>query len=141
MERLSEFLAKPAPKRTYVIQIGPKVIKPTVTLLGNPLLAEASGKPKDMALALNWIEILARMGALESSSTALRVLTRLMKDCDKNGVWSPKNLRALPKSPSKLADFAFPLEENTRTVEGRKSDVTFRIALIAKLQGLDLEFV
>ncbi len=140
VERLCAFLGKPGPKRTYTIQVGKKIIKPTFTLLGNPLHADSSGRPKDLPFALHWIELLARMGAVETSPTAIRILTRLFKDCDAQGVWSPKGLRSLPKSPSKLADFAFPLEADTRTADRRKSDVTFRLALIAKVQGLDLEF-
>ena len=69
-----------------------------------------------------------------------RILSRLLRDCDENGVWSPKNLRAFPKSPSKLADFAFPLESDLRTVESRKTDTTFRLALVAKLAGWKLEY-
>ncbi len=141
VERLGAYLTKPSPKRVYAIQLGKKILKPTVTLLGNPLQADASGKPKDLAFALHWIELLARMNGLENNTTAVRIFARLVRDCDETGVWSPKNLRALPKSPSKLADFAFPLEDDTRTMERRKSDVTFRLALIAKIQGLELEIV
>jgi hypothetical protein len=71
----------------------------------------------------------------------MRILGRLLRDCDNRGVWSPKNLRTFPKSPSKLADFAFPLEIDGKSQEARKADVTFRLALIAKLAGWELELV
>ena len=103
--------------------------------------ADASGNAKDVPFALHWMELLARIGALESSPTATRILARLIKDLDEQGVWSPKNLRSVPKSPSKLADFAFPLECESKSVDQRRVDVTFRIALIAKLAGWELEFV
>jgi hypothetical protein len=141
VERLGHFLAKPAPKRTYVIQVGRKVIKPSAVLLGDPLKADSSGNPKDLPFALHWIELLARMGMLPLSATAQRILARLLKDCNESGVWSPKNLRAIPKSASKLADFAYPLESDVSSVERRKSDITFRLALIGKLLGWDLEYV
>lgn len=141
VERLGAFLAQPETKRTYVIQVGRKVMKPTFQLLGDPLKADSSGNAKDLPFALHWIELLVRLGMLGNSPTAQRILARLLKECDESGVWSPRNLRALPKSPSKLADFAFPLELDTSTVEQRKADVTFRIALIARLAGWKLEYV
>ena len=76
-----------------------------------------------------------------ASPTARRALGRLLKDCDKNGVWAAKNLRAFPKSASGLVDFAFPLEVDEKSVDARRADVTFRLAHLAKLAGLELEFV
>jgi hypothetical protein len=140
VERLAAYLAKPATKRAYVIQVGRKSIKPTHHLLGDPLTADGAGNPKDLAFALHWIELLARLGVIGQVPLAQRILNRLVRDCDSEGVWNPKNLRALPKSSSKLADFAFPLEPDGKTAERRKADVTFRLALIAKLAGWDLQF-
>lgn len=140
VERLGSFISKPAPKRTYVVPLGKAVQKPTFYLLGEPLAADSAGNPKDLPFALHWIELLARLRILDSSSIGQRILARLLKDCDDQGVWIPKNLRAIPKSPGKLADFAFPLEIDGKTAERRKTDVTFRLALIAKLAGWSLEF-
>ncbi|UCF42002.1 MAG: hypothetical protein JSW43_06710 [Gemmatimonadota bacterium] len=140
VDRLGAYLVQAAPKRTYVIQVGRKIIRPTFQLLGDPLKADSSGNPKDLPFALYWIEILARLGVLGVSTTAQRILCRLIRDCDELGVWNPRNLRALPKSSSRLADFAFPLEVDGKTAERRKADVTFRLALIAKLAGWELEY-
>ncbi|MFQ5702796.1 MAG: hypothetical protein ACE5HT_02110 [Gemmatimonadales bacterium] len=140
LDRLELYLTKRAPKRTYVIRFGRKIIKPTFQILGEPLHADSAGNPKDLPFALHWIELLLRMGIFERSAVAGRILSRLLRDCDKDGVWHRPNLRTLPKSPSKLADFAFPLELDGRTQERRRTDVTFRLALLAKLAGWDLEF-
>ncbi len=141
VERLTTYLAKPASKRTYVIQVGKRVAKPVFHLLGDPIAADSAGHPKDLPLALHWIELLARLGMLHTSETAQRVLARLLKDCDESGLWMPKSLRTLPRSPSRLADFAFPLEADGKSAAARQADVTFRLALIAKLAGWQLEFV
>ncbi len=141
IDRLGHYLAQPASKRTYVIQVGRKVIKPVFHFLGDPLKADTAGNAKDLPFALHWIELLVRMGMLVSSPTAQRILYRLLSDCDDRGIWSPRNLRSIPKSPSKLADFAFPLEADTRKPEQRQVDVTFRLAHIAKLAGWELEYV
>ncbi len=140
VERLGVYLGKPATKRTWAISVGKKVVKPVFHLLGEPLAADSAGNPKDLPFALHWIELLARLNLLDHSAVSQRVLARLLRDCDESGVWSPKNLRAVPKSSSKLADFAFPLEAEQRSPETRKTDTTFRIALIAKLLGWSLEY-
>lgn len=140
VERLTAFLARPAAKREYVVVVGKKVVKPVYQLLGDPIQADSGGHAKDLPLALHWLELLVRLGALRTSETAQRVLARLLKECDDQGVWAPKSLRSVPKSASKLADFAFPLEPDLKTPEHRQADVTFRLALIAKLAGWQLEF-
>ncbi|MDH4042882.1 MAG: hypothetical protein OEY20_09550 [Gemmatimonadota bacterium] len=141
VERLTAFLALPAPKKTYVILLNRKVIQPVYQLLGNPLEADRSGMPKDLPFALHWIEVLVRLGMLHTNETAVRILLRLLADVDANGVWAPKSLRSLPKSKSRLADFMFPLELDGKVMDRRQADVTFRLSLIAKLAGWDLEFV
>jgi hypothetical protein len=140
IERLGSFLAHPAPKRAWVIQAGKRTLKPSYELLGDPLVSDAAGRTDDIPLALHWIEILVRLGQLQSSQTAPKILSRLLSECDENGVWNPPNLRGIPKSPSELADFAFPLEVDSKSPESRKADVTFRLALIAKLAGWTLEY-
>ena len=140
VERLVSFLGQAPAKRQYVIPIGRKAIQPVYHLLGNPLEADRGGMPKDLPFALHWIELLVRLESLPSNETAVRILLRLLADVDHRGVWAPKSLRSAPKSKSKLADFMFPLETDAKTVEGRQTDVTFRLALIAKLAGWTLEY-
>lgn len=139
VERLAAFLAAPTSKRPYTVQLGKKSAKPTYYVLGDPLAADSAGRPKDLSFSLYWIELLARLGAINSSPTAQRILARLLSDCDEDGVWNPGNLRSLPRSPSRLAEFILPIEEGTAP-ESRKVDVTFRLAMIAKLAGWSLEY-
>ncbi len=141
VERLGRFLAKPGPRKSWTIQIGRKAIKPTFHFLGDPLKADKRGNTPDIPWALHWIELIVRLGLLEILPSAQNVLARLLQDCDEQGVWSPKNLRAIPKGPSHLPNFAFPLELDGRTSERRRTDVTFRLALIAKLADWSLEYV
>jgi len=140
-ERLGHYLAQPAPKKAFVIQVGKRSIKPQHLLLGDPIEADAKGYPKDIPLALHYIELLARMGALEWAPVATRVLARLLKDSDETGVWSPKNLRSQPKPLNKITYHYYPLHLDAKTTEGREVDITFRLALIAKLLGWQLDYV
>lgn len=140
VERLAAYLARPAPKKAWAIMVGKRIVKPWIHLLGDPIQTDSAGRPKDLPLALHWIELLVRMGMLNTSPSAQKVLARLLSECDERGVWSPKNLRSMPRSPSKLVNFAFPLEADSKKPESRQADVTFRLALIAKLAGWQLQY-
>ncbi len=139
-ERLGHYLAQPAPKKEFVVVLGKKAMKPQHLLLGDPIEADAKGTPKDLPLALHYIELLARMKALQWAPVASKVLGRLFKDVDEHGVWNPKGLRALPKPVAKMSYHYWPLQEEGKAAESRLVDVTFRLALIAKLQGLELTY-
>lgn len=139
-DRLGHYLAQPAPKKAFVVKIGRKSIKPLHFLLGDPIEADRNGKPKDIPLALHYIELLARIGALHTAPVATKVLVYLLKDCDERGVWCPRNLRSQPKLGNKAAYHYYPIEPDRKNLECRQVDVTFRLALIAKLLGWGLEY-
>ncbi len=141
IERLVQFLTQPAPKKAFVIMVGKKRFTPTTQILGDPMQNDSAGRPKDLPFALHWMELLARLNALETSASAQRALARVLKDCDCDGVWKGKNLRTFPRSSSGLVGFAFPLEISDKSIDSRRVDVTFRLAHLAKLAGIDLEFV
>ena len=135
-ERLGHYLAQPAPKKAFVIQVGKRTVKPQHLLLGDPIEADAKGYPKDLPLALHYIELMARMGALEWAPVATKVLGRLLKDCD-------ESRRVAAQEPAVAAQGAqqdhlplLPAASRTpRRPKGREVDITFRLALIAKLLG------
>jgi hypothetical protein len=139
-ERLGQYLAQPAPKKTFLVMAGKKSIKPDYLLLGDPIEADSKGNAKDIPLALYTIELLARIGALHTAPVATKVLQRLVTDCDSNGVWQPKGLKAAPKATHKATYHWYPLHPETKSVESRAVDVTFRLSLIAKLLGWQLEY-
>lgn len=138
VERIGSYLANPAPKKAFSVVCGKKQLKPNFLLLGDPIHVTAAGQTDDLPLALHWMEIMARLGVLQHSASAAKVWARLLKDCGRDGVWHPRNLRALPKSASPWSFHAFPLEADTKRAEARQTDVTFRMALIARLAGWDL---
>jgi hypothetical protein len=139
-ERLGHYLAQPAPKKAFVVQLGRKVLKPTHLLLGDPIEADSKGLPRDLPLALHYIELLARIGALHTAPVATKVLARVLKDCEETGVWNPKGLRSAPKPLNHLTYHVYPLQAETKAPEDRLVDATFRLALIAKLLGWSLEY-
>ena len=140
-ERLGNYLAQPAPKKTFSVQLGRRLLKPTHLLLGDPIEADSKGTPKDLPLALHYIELLARIGALHTAPVATKVLARLIRDCDEQGVWAPKGLRSQPKALNPITHHYYPLLPDPKTAEGRTADVTFRLAVIAKALGWQVEYV
>jgi hypothetical protein len=141
IERLGQYFAAPASRRAFHILAGRKLLKPVFEILGDPLHADAQGHVRDIPFALYWLELLARLGLVRQIPSATRVLARLFSECDDQGVWSPKNLRAMPKAVSPLTAHYFPLEGPGKSPAQRQTDVTFRLALIAKLLGLPIAVV
>ncbi len=140
-ERLRNYLAQPMPKKAFALAVGKKKVKPTHLLLGDPIEADSKGVPKDLPLALHFLELLARIGGIGASANAGKVLARVLKDCDENGVWNPKGLRAAPKAVNKASYHTFPLDLETKAPEWKQVDVTFRLGLITKLMGWSIEYV
>ncbi|MBI4541684.1 MAG: hypothetical protein HY705_01505 [Gemmatimonadetes bacterium] len=138
VERLGTYLASAAPKRQFAVACGRKLLKPTFLLFGDPLHVGASGITKDLPFGIYWMELLARLGVLQGSASAARLWTRLQKECDGAGVWHPKNLRTIPKRGTPWSYHYFPLEHESKRPEYRQADVTFRMALIARLAGWEL---
>src|SRR5439155_284814 len=100
------------------------------------LRIELAVKPFKKAQSRTVLELLTRLGLVRNIPSAGRVLARLFNECDEQGIWSPKSLRALPKAISPVSAHYFPLEGPGKSPAQRQTDVTFRLALIARLMGL-----
>jgi hypothetical protein len=140
-ERLGQYLGLAMSKKAYVWQIGKRVHKPELLLLGDPIVADAKGNAKDIPLALHFIELLARISALHTNPVATKVLARLMSEVDEQGVWRPKALKTAPRAIHKITYHTYPLHQESKGPDTRLVDVTFRLALIARLLGWPLEYL
>lgn len=141
IDRLGHYFSSPAPRRAFFVLAGKKLLKPLFELLGDPLRSDAQGHVTDIPFALYWLELLTRLGLVRQIPSASRVLARLFSECDDQGIWSPKSLRAVPKPISPLTAHYFPLEGPGKSPAQRQTDATFRLALIARLMGLPIEVV
>jgi hypothetical protein len=137
-ERLGQYLSTHAPKKTYTIHLGKRSLKPTDILLGDPTEADSKGMVSDVPLALHFYEQLARLGVLTGSPLGAKVLSRLESELDPAGVWHPKKLNAGSKAGHAVTYHVYPLGESR--ADSRIVDVSFRLALIAKLVGRPLEY-
>jgi hypothetical protein len=144
LERLGQYLALPAPDRSYMAAIGSHTMKPIHVLLGDPIELDpkAKGMPKDVPLALHYVELLAGIGTaqLAAAPNASQGFARLLEDVDGQGIWHPKNLRSQPKPATPLTYHCWPLSPDDGELASRQADITFRLAVIAKRLGWNLEF-
>jgi len=144
LERLGQYLPQPAPDRSYMAAIGGHTMKPLHVLLGDPIELDpkAKGMPKDVPLALHFVELLAGIGAaqLAAAPNASSGFARLLEDVDAQGIWHPKNLRSQPKPATPLTYHCWPLAPDDGELASRQADITFRLACIAKRLGWQLEY-
>jgi hypothetical protein len=140
VERLGQYLNQEPPSKSFMITVGKTTLRPTHLLLGNPIEIDSKGVPKDLPLALHFIELLASLGQLGNSPAAIKVLHQLLEDLDAEGVWHPKNLRSQPKASSPVTHHSWPLAIDDGELAHRQADITFRLALIAQRLGWHLEY-
>ncbi len=140
VERLGQYLNQKPPTKSFMITVGKTTLRPTHLLLGDPIETDAKGAPKDLPLALHFMELLASMGQLGASASAVSVLQQLLEEIDAEGVWHPKNLRSQPKASSPVTHHYWPLALDDGELAHRQADVTFRLALIAQRLGWHLEY-
>lgn len=141
LERLAAYFSTPTPRREFSILAGKKMFRPMFEILGEPMHADAQGRVDDVPFAVYWLELLARLGILRQVAPAARVLARLYSECDDQGIWSPAGLRVMPKSDNPVVSHYFPLEGPGKSPAQRQTDVTFRLALIARLLRIPLNIV
>jgi hypothetical protein len=144
IDRLTQFLAHEPPKRSYMVSIGGRTMKPIYVLLGDPVELDTRQHemPKDVPLTLHFLELLAGFGQayVAAAPHASRGLLRLLEDLDPDGVWHPKNLRSQPKPTSPITYHCWPLTPDDGELASRQADITFRLAKIAKRLGWRLEY-
>jgi hypothetical protein len=141
LERLAAYFSTPTSRREFYILAGKKIFRPMFEILGDPMHADAQGRVDDVPFAVYWLELLARLGILRQVAPAARVLARLYSECDDQGIWSPAGLRVMPKSDNPVVVHYFPLEGPGKSPAQRQTDVTFRLALIARLLRIPLNIV
>lgn len=141
VDRLGQYVSEPAPRRAFSVIAGKKLLKPTFVILGEPMRTDAQGRAPDVPFAVYWLELLARMGIVRQVVPASRTLARLFSECDDDGIWTPNGLRALPKTSNPSVAHYYPLEGPGKSPAQRQTDITFRLALIARLMGMPVDVI
>lgn len=133
VELIYHHLTQPMPRQEPVQMIGDKLLLQPHLVLGDEL-PHRNAVEADIPKALQWLELMARMGFLKRNENWLKMFDRFLDDRDSQGVWHPHKGSSAPRTTNPFAWGMFPLEPPGAGDE-RWVDVTFRIGLIARLAG------
>ncbi len=140
MERLYAYLSQPKPTQEAVQMYGKDIITQQHLVMGD-LLHNKNVVDADIPFALTWLELMARLGFLKRNETWLKMFERFVDDRGRDRVWRPHNKSMIvPTTTNPYAWPKFPLETDLEG-DGRWSDVTFRVGLIARLLGWQIKLV
>ena len=140
MDALYTHLTQAQPRQEAVQLVGGKPV-PVPNLVLGDLLPHRNAADADVAFALYWLELMARLGFLRRSENWSKLFERFLEDRDRDGVWHPhKGMDAVGRSTNPHVWPTYPLEP-TLEGEARWTDFTFRLGLIARLAGRPIEIV
>ena len=134
MGRLAAWLAQPAGVGAPRQRIGRVLVPQPRLVLGDPLAGVDLPDTKALPRTLAWLELLARMGFLRRHEPWRALLDRLLEQREPDGRWT-RPVSSAAGDP--LTWPLFPLGDGGDRATGQ-ADVTFRLALIAKLAGRPL---
>lgn len=143
IERIYEYLTHPLPRQEAVQFVGKKAVTQPHLVLGD-MLPHRNAVEADVPFALMWLETMARLNLLKRNENWTKMFERFVDDRDRNGVWHPHKGLETPTSANPRVWPSFPLEDTAgseRGAESRWADVTFRIGLIARLLGNEIEVI
>lgn len=144
VERIYAYISQPHPRQDSVQLVGKKIIEQPHFVLGDRL-PHRNAVESDIPFALMWLETMARLGFLRRNENWLKMYERFEDDRDRTAVWHPHKGTDIPASTNSRVWPSFPLEDFTGgSVKGTAAavaDVTFRIGLIGKLIGREIELI
>jgi hypothetical protein len=134
--RLLPLLTRPLPHVDWVQQVGTQLISRPFLVAGDPLSAPNT---PDLATTLGWLELLARLGVLRRHAPWGALFDSLLDARDADAVWHPSPSDPPPTVSTDPAWWhSFTLGDG-RTLDWSR-EVTFRLALIARLTGRQLAY-
>lgn len=137
IDRLALYFTRPLPRHAPAQALGARALPSPYVLLGDPLSTRTVADG-DMSFTLYWLELVARLGLLKRHEGWERLFTRLLDDRDRDLVWRPAKTQLSESG----RDVTWPFRDlQGRGEAGLEVEVTFRLALIARLLGYTVEFV
>ena len=139
VERIYDAITQVMPRQEIVQLYGKKIVPQPHLIMGD-VLPHRNAVDADVPFALFWLETMARLNFLRRNENWMKLLERFIDDRDRNGVWHPHKGTDRPTTSDPWAWSSFPLDDGSG-VESKWTDVTFRIGLIAKLVGREIELI
>jgi hypothetical protein len=139
MERLYTYLSQALPRAQAIQQVGSHLVEQPHLALGD-LIPTRNVMDADMPSSLAWLELMARLGFLRRNENWTRLLDRLLDDCDRHGVWHAPRSVTMPENVPVWSWPVLPLSDVAGDdLDALSADVTFRLGLISRLSGREIE--
>ncbi|HEX3157591.1 MAG TPA: hypothetical protein VHQ45_03695 [Gemmatimonadaceae bacterium] len=139
IDLIYEHLIQPMPRQEPVQVVGDDLVLQPHLVLGDQL-PHRNAADADIPSALAWLETMARLGFLKRHEAWCKLFERFLDERGRDGIWHPRKDTVAPKSDNPFVWSYFPLDVDAAG-EARWTDVTFRLALIAKLMGRPIQLV
>jgi hypothetical protein len=139
VELLYAHLTQALPRQETVQQVGDKIIPQPHLVMGD-MLPHRNAADDDVVFAMEWLEIVARLGFLKRNENWAKLFERFLDERDREGVWHPRKGGAAVRSSNPFVWHMYPLEDSMAGDE-RWTDLTFRLGLIARAAGRPIEVV
>lgn len=139
VERIFEYIKQTLPRQDPIQVFGKKFVPMPQLVLGD-LLPHRNAVEADVPFALVWLETMARLGFLKRHEGWLKMYERFVDDRGRDGVWHPHKGAGVPHTTNPWSWPTFPLDEGANPL-AKWSDITFRIGLIGKLLGKEIELI
>jgi hypothetical protein len=139
LDRIYQYICQPMPRQEPVQTVGGRTVGVPHLVLGD-MLPHRNAADADVPWALTWLELMARLNFLRRNENWRRLFERFLDDRDASGVWHPHKGMAAARSNNPLVWASYPLESNLSGDE-RWTDATFRLGLIARCSGRQIELV
>ena len=139
VERVYDWIAQPLPRQEAVQVFGKKQISQPHLVMGD-MLPHRNAVDADIPFALMWLETMARLNFLKRNDGWMKLFERFVDDRDRSGVWHPHKGMERPSTVHPWAWSTFPLDDGLGP-DSKWTDVTFRIGLIGKLLGREIELI
>ena len=139
VERIYDAITQPLPRQEIVQLYGKKIVPQPHLIMGD-VLPHRNALDADVPFSLFWLETMARLNFLRRNDNWMKLFERLIDDRDRSGVWHPHKGMDRPTTSDPWAWSTFPLDDGNGA-ESKWTDVTFRIGLIARLLGREIELI
>jgi hypothetical protein len=137
MDRLYQWLSQPMPRQEPLQMVGKKLMAQAHFVMGDQL-PNRNAADEDVASAIMWLELMARLGFLRRNENWSKLFDRFLDDRNQDGVWHPHKGMSAVRTNNPHVWASYPLE-GALSGDERWTDATFRLGLIARIQGRTIE--
>ncbi|MEO6445506.1 MAG: hypothetical protein ABIZ91_14605 [Gemmatimonadaceae bacterium] len=139
LELLFEYLSRPLPRQESKQLVAGKMVRQPHYVLGDPL-ATRNMADGDIPSALNWLEIVGRLGFLWRNEHWSRLFERFLNERDRYGVWRPGKAGLPAQSESAVPWPIYPLDGRPEA-DAVSAEITTRLGIIARASGRTIEVI